>query len=179
MRIAVTGTTGRVGAALERHFSKNHEVVPLPRSVCDLADRESLASALERLECDVILNPAGITSLEACEDHPDLAQRVNADAPAEIAVWAAMRGIRLYHFSTDYVFGGETPGLRSEEEIPSPLSAYGRSKLAGEEAVLAWPGNSVIRVSWVFGPEKASFLDQIFESARGSSARGSSARRSV
>lgn len=165
MRIAVTGTTGRVGAALERHFSIEHEVIPLPRSVCDLADQRSLAEALERLECDVFLNPAGITSLETCEDHPDLARRVNAEAPAEIAAWAATRRIPLYHFSTDYVFGGETPGLRSEDEAPSPLSVYGRSKLAGEEAVLSWPGNAVIRVSWVFGPEKASFVDQIFDAA--------------
>jgi len=165
MRIAVTGTTGRVGAALQRHFSINHEVIPLPRSVCDLADHRSLADALERLECDVFLNPAGITSLETCEDHPDLARRVNAEAPAEIAEWAATRDIPLYHFSTDYVFGGETPGLRSEDDPPSPLSVYGRSKLAGEEAVLSWPGNAVIRVSWVFGPEKASFVDQIFDGA--------------
>lgn len=165
MRIAVTGTTGRVGAALARHFSLDHEVIALPRSVCDLADRQSLASALEGLECDVFLNPAGITSLEMCEDYPDLAQRVNADAPAEIAAWAAAQNVRVYHFSTDYVFSGESSGLRSENDRPSPLSAYGRSKLAGEEAVLAWSGNSVIRVSWVFGPEKTSFLDQIFESA--------------
>jgi dTDP-4-dehydrorhamnose reductase len=165
MRIAVTGTTGRVGASLVRWLSGNHDVVSLPRSVCDLADRRSLASALERLECDVFLNPAGITSLENCEDQPDLARRVNADAPAEIAAWAAARNVRVYHLSTDYVFGGDTPGLRPEEEIPSPLSAYGRSKRAGEEAILAWPGNGVIRVSWVFGPEKPSFLDQVFESA--------------
>lgn len=165
MRIAVTGTTGRVGAALARRFSGNHEVISLPRSACDLADRQSLASALERLECDVFLNPAGITSLETCEDHPDLAQRVNADAPAEIAAWAATQNVRVYHFSTDYVFGGDTPGLRQEEEIPSPINTYGRSKLAGEAAVLAWPGNGVIRLSWVFGPEQPSFLDQIFESA--------------
>jgi dTDP-4-dehydrorhamnose reductase len=124
-----------------------------------------LAGALELLECDVLINPAGITGLEACEDDPDLAMRVNADAPAEIAEWAARRGIRIYHFSTDYVFGGETPGLRREEEIAVPLSVYGCSKLAGEQAILAHPGNGVIRVSWVFGPEKPSFIDRIFEMA--------------
>lgn len=169
MRIAVTGTTGRVGAALARYFSRDssrkYEVIPLSRRVCDLTDAGSLAAALDGLECDVFLNPAGITSLEACEDDPALAMRVNAEAPAEIAAWAAGRGVRVYHFSTDYVFGGELPGLREEEEIPVPLSAYGRSKLAGEQAVLAWPGNAVIRVAWVFGPEKASFMDQIFDSA--------------
>ena len=165
MRLAVTGTTGRVGAALARHFATEHEVLSLPRQVCDLADRNSLAAALDRLECDVFLNPAGITSLEDCEDDSALAMRVNTAAPAEIAAWAATRGVQVFHFSTDYVFDGKTNGLRSESELPDPLSVYGRSKLAGEAAVLAWPGNCVVRVSWVFGPEKPSFVNVIFDNA--------------
>lgn len=165
MRVAVTGTTGRVGAALASHFASRHEVIPLPRSICDLADPGSLASALEHLECDVLLNPAGLTSLEACEDDPALATRVNATAAGEIAAWAAARGVSLFHFSTDYVFSGTEPGLRHEEDPTGPVSAYGSSKLAGEEAVLAFPGNCVIRVAWVFGPEKPSFVDRVFDDA--------------
>ena len=165
MRIAVTGTGGRVGATLARHFSTDHEVVPLPRGLCDLANRESLARTLDQLDCDVFVNPAGVTSLEACEDDPALAMRVNADAPAEIAGWAASRGVPVFHFSTDYVFAGESPGLRGEGEITEPLSVYGRSKLAGERAVLAVPENCVVRISWVFGPEKLSFVDQVFDAA--------------
>lgn len=165
MRIAVTGTTGRVGAALVRRFSASHEVVSLPRRACDLADPESLKSALTRLECDVFIHPAGDTSLENCEDNPSLAMRVNAEAPAEIASWAADRGVPVFHFSTDYVFSGEIEGLRGETETPSPVNAYARSKLAGERAVLAYPANCVVRVSWVFGPDKASFIDQIFDAA--------------
>lgn len=165
MRIAVTGTTGRVGAALAEHFSAGHEVIPLPRSHFDLANADALARSLGRLECDVLINPAGITSLEICEDEPALAMRVNAEAPGEIARWAATRGVPMIHFSTDYVFDGETPGLRSENDPAAPLSVYGRSKLAGERAVLALAGNCVVRVSWVFGPEKASFVDQIAAAA--------------
>ncbi len=165
MRVAVTGTTGRVGAALARHFASIHEVIPLPRQVCDLADPKSLATALDRLECDVLLNPAGITSLEDCEDDPALAMRVNAEAPGEIAAWAASRGVPVFHFSTDYVFSGKAAGLRHETDIPEPLNVYGRSKLAGENAVLAWPENCVVRVSWVFGPEKPSFVDAIHDAA--------------
>ena len=165
MRIAVTGTTGRVGAALARHFSARHEVIPLPRRICDLADARSLADALDGLECDVFINPAGITSLEVCEDDPALAMRVNAEAPGEIAAWAATRGVPVFHISTDYVFGGETEGTRREDDLPGPVSEYGRSKLAGEQAVSAHPGNCVVRVSWVSGPDKASFVDSIFDAA--------------
>jgi dTDP-4-dehydrorhamnose reductase len=165
MRIAVTGTTGRVGSALARKLSRNHEVIPLPRSVFDMADQDSLKQTLKGLDCDVFINPAGVTGLEACEDDPSLAMRVNSEVPGEIAEWAASRSVRMMHFSTDYVLGGRTPGLHDEMEPPEPLSVYGRSKYAGELRVLSYPGNLVLRVSWVFGPEKPSFIDQIFESA--------------
>ncbi|MEY3897772.1 MAG: hypothetical protein RLZZ214_3293, partial [Verrucomicrobiota bacterium] len=84
-----------MGAALVRHFSAKHEVIPLPRGVCDLADPRSLADALDVLECDIFINPAGNTSLEECQDDPAMAMRVNADAPGEIAAWAAARGVRV------------------------------------------------------------------------------------
>lgn len=165
MRVAVTGTTGRVGSALARHLSARHEIIPLPRNVCDLGNPESLADALEGLECDVLINPAGITDLEVCEDDPQMAMRVNSAAPGKMAEWAAERDVHFFHFSTDYVFAGEAPSLRNERETPHPLSAYGRSKFAGECVVLAQPGTCVIRVSWVFGPEKPSFIDRIFDTA--------------
>ncbi|MEO8614506.1 MAG: NAD(P)-dependent oxidoreductase [Luteolibacter sp.] len=165
MRVAVTGTTGRVGAALARHLAVRHEIIPLPRNDCDLDDPASLKTALTTLKCDVLINPAGITSLEACEDNPQMAMRVNSAAAGKMAEWAAQNGVRFFHFSTDYVFAGETSGLRTEAEKPIPLSVYGRSKLAGERAALAQPGTCVIRVSWVFGPEKPSFIDQTFDAA--------------
>ena len=165
MRVAITGTTGRVGAALARHLASRHQVFPLPRSLCDLADRSSLARTLAGLDCGIFINPAGITSLESCQDDPPLAMRVNAQAPGEIAAWAASRGVRVVHFSTDYVFGGQTPGLRCETEAPEPVNVYGLSKLAGERAVLSHPGNLVLRASWIIGPEKPSFVDQIFAAA--------------
>ncbi len=165
MRIAITGTTGRVGAALARHLAAHHEIIALPRTLCDLADPASLNKALDPLACDVFINPAALTSLETCEDDPRLAMRVNSAAPGKIALWAAARGVRMIHFSTDYVFGGETTLPLTEAMAARPVNAYGRSKLAGELAVLAHPGNLVIRVSWVFGPEKPSFVDQIFDAA--------------
>ncbi len=160
-RVAVTGTTGRVGAALARALAPDHTVIELPRRDFDLSDPETMAAALERLDCDLFLNPAGLTSLEDCLDRPGLAWRVNAEAPGEIAAWASRRGIRMIHFSTDYVFGELPPGLRNEDDPTHPPGDYGRSKLAGENAVLAHPGHCVVRISWVFGPEKPSFVDQV------------------
>jgi dTDP-4-dehydrorhamnose reductase len=165
MRIAITGTTGRVGAALARHFERTHEVIPLPRAEFDLADPAQLDRRLEQLDCHVIINPAGMTGLEACEEDPRLAMRVNSAAPGRIALWAAAHGVRMIHFSTDYVFDGETTMALPEGMPARPLSAYGRSKLAGERAVLAHPGHLVLRVSWVFGMEKPSFIDQVFDTA--------------
>jgi dTDP-4-dehydrorhamnose reductase len=165
MRVAISGTTGRVGAALATHLASRHEIIPLPRPACDFSKPESLKAALEALDCEALVNPAALTGLEACEDDPRLAMRVNSAAPGIIALWAADRGIRMIHFSTDYVFGGETTVPLTEEMPARPVNAYGRSKLAGELAVLAHPGNLVLRVSWVFGPEKPSFVDQIFDAA--------------
>lgn len=161
MRVAVTGTTGRVGTALATHLAaRGHDVIRLSRSAFDLTDSAAIDRQLDALECEAFLNPAGITALEACEDAPDLARQVNVEAPRRIAAWAASRGVRLIHFSTDYVFDGERPGLRTEEEAPAPLSVYGSTKFAGENAVLDH-GGLVMRVSWVFGPEKPSFIDTV------------------
>jgi dTDP-4-dehydrorhamnose reductase len=166
MRIAITGTTGRVGAALAGHLAACHEVIPLRRADLDLTDMRALDAVLAGLDCDVFIHPAAITSLEACEDDPRLAMRVNSAAPGRIALWAAERGVRMIHFSTDYVFGGDGVTPLTEEMPARPVNAYGRSKLAGEQAVLAHPGHLVIRVSWVFGPEKPSFVDQVIDDAR-------------
>ena len=164
MRIAITGITGRVGRALATRFSAaDHEVIELPRATCDLAD-PGCSAVVADLDFDVLLNPAGLTSLEQCEDEPELARRVNAIAPGELAKVCRERGKKLLHFSTDYVFDGVAPGLRREEDPPSPLSAYGRTKEQGERAVLA-EGGTVMRVSWVFGPERPAFPDQILSRA--------------
>jgi dTDP-4-dehydrorhamnose reductase len=166
MRVAVTGTTGRVGTALARWFSAaGHAVVELPRSGFDLEFPERMRAVLDGLEVDVFLHPAGITSVDAAEEEPARAMRVNGDAAGEIAEWAAANGVKLVYFSTDYVFGGESPGLRTEGDAPGPLGAYGVSKLAGERRVLAVGEHLVCRVSWVFGPEKASFIDQVMADA--------------
>jgi dTDP-4-dehydrorhamnose reductase len=163
MRIAITGTTGRVGKALVHHLAGRHEVIALPRTCLDLA-LPGCENILRELDFDVLLNPAGLTSLEQCEDEPLLARRVNAEAPEALAAVCRERRLKMLHFSTDYVFDGREPGLRTEDELPSPLSIYGKTKRDGEQAVLA-AGAAVMRISWVFGPEKPAFPDQILDRA--------------
>ncbi len=163
MRIAITGTTGRVGRALADRLALRHEVIELPHRSLDLA-APGCAGALADLDFDLLLNPAGMTGLEHCEDEPALARQVNAAAPGDLARACRLAGRKMLHFSTDYVFDGRTPGLRREEEATAPLSVYGTTKEEGERRVLE-DGGTVMRVSWVFGPEKPAFPDSIFDAA--------------
>ncbi|MFC7337675.1 SDR family oxidoreductase [Haloferula chungangensis] len=163
MKLAISGTSGRVGRALADYFAPKHEVIELDRTVFDFADPD-LISRVGEIDFDALLNPAAITSLEACEDDPGLARRVNAEVPGELAAMCRESGRRIMHFSTDYVLAGEVPGLHVEEAAVEPCSVYARTKLAGEQLVLD-QGGCVVRVSWVFGPERKAFPDQVIERA--------------
>jgi dTDP-4-dehydrorhamnose reductase len=122
---------------------------------------------LDEVAPDLIVNPAAYTAVDRAEDERELAFRVNAEAPGEMARWAAVRGVPFIHFSTDYVFdgGGERPW--HEEDATGPLSVYGRSKLAGEDAIRSAGGpHLVIRTSWVYAATGANFLRTIVRLAR-------------
>jgi dTDP-4-dehydrorhamnose reductase len=132
-----------------------------------LGEPEAIRKVLGALDFGVLVNMAALTNVDYCEEHPDEAFSINARAPGELAAICKAKGARIIQLSTDYVFGGDDPGLRTEDEVPSPLGIYGRAKLAGERAVLdAFPGNIVVRTSWVFGPGKPSFPDRILRLAR-------------
>lgn len=163
MKLAITGTTGRVGRALADYFAERHDLIKLDRAAFDLSD-PGLVPRLRELDFDTLLNPAAVTSLEICEDDPQLAQRVNAEVPGELAAMCRDSGRRMLHFSTDYVLAGEEPGLHGEDSPVGPRSVYARTKLAGERLVLD-RGGCVMRVSWVFGPERMAFPDQVIERA--------------
>lgn len=165
-KVLLLGSRGRLGAALARQWSAAHEVTALSRVDVDISLTELLEKALEGHNFDVLVNCTGATSLEVCEDDPQLAARINAEAPARLAEIAAHRGARLIHFGTDYVFDGKKSTPYSEEDDAYPLSEYGRTKLQGELAVVgASPKNLSVRVSWVFGPDKPSFVDMILKRA--------------
>jgi len=163
MRIAITGSGGRVGRALARRLAARHEVIELPRERLDLARAESVA-AIDALDFEVLLHPAAMTSIEACEAAPEEARRVNGEAPARLAACCRRRGRRMLHFSTDYVLDGREPGLKDESAALDPLSVYAETKARAEAAVREQE-QAVLRVSWVFGPERPAFPDAVLERA--------------
>ena len=119
-------------------------------------------SCLDALRPDLIINPAAYTAVDKAEDEPELAMLVNADGPAALARWARTRGVPLLHFSTDYVFDGSSSRPWREDDPTGPLSVYGKSKLAGEQAIRAVGGNFlIVRTSWVYASSGANFLNTI------------------
>ncbi len=168
MRVIVTGSRGRLGAALVRHFqSQGLDCLALDRQALPLDAEEGIRQRLKGEAFDVLVNPAGATSVDGCEKDPDLADRVNARGPGVLADICREKGARMLHVSTDYVFDGISPGLRGESDPVAPISVYGRSKAAGERAVLeASPRNLVLRTSWVFGPDRPAFPEMILQRAR-------------
>ncbi|GAB4169509.1 MAG: dTDP-4-dehydrorhamnose reductase [Terrimicrobiaceae bacterium] len=165
-KILILGSRGRLGAALVRRWSGQNEIIGLARPDVDFTRPDELDSVLEAHPADVVVNCTGLTSLEQCEEDPALAHLVNSTSPGVLAKACAARDTLLVHFSTDYVFDGATPGLRKEEDPARPVSVYGQSKLEGEMAVAAAdPRHLIFRVSWVFGPDKPSFVDMILRRA--------------
>jgi len=167
MRIVVTGVTGQVGSALVTTLAQLGTVLPADRSVLNLAEPATLASALDHLAPDLIVNPAAYTAVDRAEDERNLAFTVNGEAPGVIAEWAARQDVPLVHFSTDYVFNGQGETPWREDSPTGPLSAYGESKLAGEEAIRAADGTYlIVRTSWVYAAHGANFLRTIARLAR-------------
>lgn len=167
MNIVVTGTGGRLGAAVARFLRERHRVVAYDRKAMDLREPAQIADHLTGLKFDTLINCAALTSPDYCEQHPGEALRVNSDAPALMARLCHESGARMIQVSTDYVYDGTLCGLRRENDGTNPLGVYARTKLVGEQRVLAEsPAHLVARTSWVFGPDRSSFVDQIIGKAQ-------------
>lgn len=152
MRILVTGREGQVASALaEEAPAHGHEIIRLGRPEFDLAKPEGIRAALEAHRPDVVVSAAAYTAVDQAESEPDLAMAVNGTAPGVIAAAAAELGLPIIHLSTDYVFDGLKPAPYVETDITGPQGAYGRTKLAGEQAVAAAnPRHVILRTAWVY-----------------------------
>ena len=167
MRILLTGASGQLGSALRAPLAALGTVIAADRTLIDLSRPGDVMAALNKASPDLIINPAAFTAVDQAELEPELAYTVNAQAPRELARWAASHGVPIVHFSTDCVFDGSGCRPWREDDATGPLSVYGASKLAGEIAVReAGASHLIIRTSWVFASKGRNFLNTIVRSAR-------------
>jgi dTDP-4-dehydrorhamnose reductase len=167
MKILIIGTGGRLGAALMREYRRKFEVTGFNHADLDLSNRDQIRGRVGTASFDVLINAAAFTNVDLCETERDRAFHINAEAPRLLAEICRDKDAKLIHFSTDYVFDGEKREAYTEEDEANPISVYGESKRAGEENVLAVEGRHlVVRVSWVFGPDRPSFIDGVIKRAQ-------------
>jgi dTDP-4-dehydrorhamnose reductase len=159
VRILLTGREGQLGWELERALTPLGEVIACDRSGLDLAVPDRIASVVREARPQVIVNAAAYTAVDKAESEPGLAHAVNARAPGILAEEAKRANALLIHYSTDYVFDGAKETSYVEDDQPNPLNAYGRSKLAGEQAIRSIDGGYLIlRTSWVYAARGRNFL---------------------
>jgi dTDP-4-dehydrorhamnose reductase len=167
MRIVIVGAGGRLGAALIRAYREKFDVVAFDHSQLDLGKPDNIRSEIDNLGFDILINCAAFTNVDLCEKERNQAFAINADAPKLLAEVCAAKKAKLIHFSTDYVFDGEKREPYTEEDAAKPISVYGKSKRGGEKCVLEVSDRHlVVRVSWVFGPDRPSFIDAMIKRAR-------------
>jgi dTDP-4-dehydrorhamnose reductase len=176
-RILLLGKNGQVGWELQRSLGVLGEVIALDRSAAnggysgDLSDLDALAQTVRQLRPQVIVNAAAYTAVDRAESEPELARRINFDAPSVLAQEASRIGAWLVHYSTDYVFDGSGTHRWQETDATGPLSVYGQTKLQGEQALSAAAGRHLIfRTSWVYGTHGQNFAKTMLKLAQERSA---------
>ncbi len=159
-RILLLGAEGQLGRELQPVLAPLGEVVSWGREALDLSQTDVIAPAIAQLQPNIIINAAAYTAVDRAETESDLAIAINATAPQKMAEVAAELGAFFIHVSTDYVFDGTQSQPYVETALTNPLNVYGRSKLAGEEAIRAtWEQHLILRTAWVYGTQgKSNFV---------------------
>lgn len=170
-KILLTGVNGQVGHALfallnSQHLSSQFEVIAPTREQLDLTRADDIRRMVQAVQPSIIINPAAYTAVDKAESEPELAFAVNAMAPQVLAEEAAKINAALIHFSTDYVYDGSKQAAYLETDSVNPLGVYGKSKLAGEQAIIkvSLP-HLILRTSWVYGAYGKNFLNTILRLA--------------
>ena len=167
MKWLILGSSGQVGRELSRSLQSLGRGAALSRQQCDLAVAGEVAEAIARHEPDVVINAAAYTAVDRAEDEPQSAYRVNADAVEELARACAERNVPLVHYSTDYVYSGQGDKPFQEDDATGPLSVYGKSKLAGEQAIARAGARALIfRTSWVYASHGSNFVKTMLRLGR-------------
>jgi len=166
-RILLTGKNGQVGWELQRTLASWGELIAMDSKELDLSDPDAIRRTVREIRPDIIINPAAYTAVDKAESEPELAMAVNGIAPGILAEEACRLGVVLVHYSTDYVFDGTKVSPYTEDDTPDPQCVYGRTKLAGEQAVRAAGGKHLIlRTSWVYGVHGGNFVKTVLRLAR-------------
>jgi dTDP-4-dehydrorhamnose reductase len=169
LRITCIGRAGQMAQALAAVAARDTSftLVQGGHEVADLANAATLAKFLDGAKPDVIINTGAYNAVDRAETEQAIAFAINADGPRALAKWGRRSGVPLIHMSTDCVFDGKGSEPHTEQEAPAPLSAYGRSKLAGERAVAEEdPEALIVRVAWVFSEYGDNFVSKMIELAR-------------
>src|SRR3984893_6005142 len=167
MKIVIIGSGGRLGAALTRAYRDKFDVVGFNHAQLDLANFEQVREKVTALDFDVLINCAAFTNVDLCETQRAQAFQINAEAPGVLAEICRDKKAKLIHFSPDYVFDGKKREPYTEDDVAKPISFYGESKREGEKLVLQTQDRHlIVRVSWVFGPDRPSFIDGVIKRAR-------------
>ncbi|MBD2197802.1 MULTISPECIES: dTDP-4-dehydrorhamnose reductase [Calothrix] len=165
MKILLTGVTGQVGWELQRTLMTIGEVIAVGRNInnpnlqMDLAQIDTISRTIKEIKPDLIINPAAYTAVDKAETEPELAMKINAIAPGAIAEAAKEIGAAMIHYSTDYVFDGKKNTAYTELDEPNPQNIYGKTKLAGEQAIASvGVPYLILRTSWVYSLRGKNFL---------------------
>ena len=167
MKILLFGAMGQLGTELQRTLSPHGEIFPFDIHNLDLENTDAVRETIRRITPDVIVNASAYTAVDQAERESEKAFTVNGEIPGLFAAEASGLNAFLIHYSTDYVFAGSKGALYVERDQPNPLGIYGKSKLAGEEAIQA--GNAdylILRTSWVYSRNRSSFVTKVLEWAR-------------
>jgi len=168
MKILVTGAAGQLGRALVQEMGRRDlECAATDLAEMDITNWDAVWGVLNLHRPEVVVNAAAATRVDDLESDPDLAFKVNAGGPRNLAVACRRLGAKLVQVSTDYVFDGEKPGPYQEWDAPNPLSVYGLSKLLGEEWVRQQcPDHFIVRTAWLYGLPGPNFITTILARAR-------------
>ena len=160
MKVLLIGPTGQLGRALALRVPAGVELVEVDRSALDIGDAEAVHAVVAAVRPAVIINAAAHTQVDLAESEPESAFRINANGPRYVAQAAASVGARMVHVSTDFVFAGDRPQPYDIDAATGPVNVYGKSKLAGEEAVVAELGAAatVVRASWLYAAAGRNFV---------------------
>eukprot|EP01042_Synura_sphagnicola_P017739 gene17739-22433_t len=158
MKLLLTGASGQLGHVLAARLCNIGDIIAPTHSQMDLTDADAIRRVVVATQPGLIINAAAYTAVDQAESEPELALRVNGEAAGEAARAAAALGVPMIQISTDYVFDGTLGRPYREDDPVGPISAYGASKLAGEQAVAAATENhAILRTAWVYSPFGKNF----------------------